>query len=151
MSNRASTRPRPRRIDDALSQLIDSLSPPLTLDDEEGGDTSASDREDILAAAEEQRHHASLQHAWRVFDTHATPTAGELSLPIGPAGYGIGSLVDGNINNASDLIKRRLLRGNAGPDRALRFSNLYSRLLTQPVLSQKWGILYLLYRLSGIG
>lgn len=157
MSNRASTRShanahgnaRPRRIEDALSQLIDSLSPPLTLDDEEN--TSASDREEILAAAEEQRLQANLQRAWRVFDTHATPTAGELSLPIGPAGYGIRSLVDGNINNASDLIKRKLLQGNAGPDRALRFSNLYSRLLTQPVLSQKWGILYLLYRLSGIG
>jgi gamma-tubulin complex component 3 len=30
----------------------------------------------------------------------------------------------------------------------LRFSNLYSRLLTQPVLNQKWAILYLLYQLS---
>ena len=150
MSNRTSTRshapPRPRRIEDALSQLIDSLSSPLTLDDE----NDEEGNEEILAAAEEKRHQASLQRAWRVFDTHATPTAGELSLPIGPAGYGIRSLVDGNINNASDLIKRRLLRGNAGPDRALRFSNLYSRLLTQPVLSQKWGILYLLYRLYGI-
>ena len=30
----------------------------------------------------------------------------------------------------------------------MRFSNLYSRLLTQPVLNQKWAILYLLYQLS---
>lgn len=34
------------------------------------------------------------------------------------------------------------------PDKALRFSNLYSRLLSQNVLSQKWAILYLLYQLS---
>lgn len=53
-----------------------------------------------------------------------------------------------NINNASDLIKRKLLRENPSPDKAVRFSNLYSRLLTQPVLSQKWAILYLLYKLS---
>ncbi|PLB40716.1 tubulin gamma complex associated family protein [Aspergillus candidus] len=54
-----------------------------------------------------------------------------------------------NINNAADMIKRKLLRQNASPDKAVRFGNLYSRLLTQPVLSQKWAILYLLYRLSG--
>jgi gamma-tubulin complex component 3 len=34
------------------------------------------------------------------------------------------------------------------PDKALRFSNLYSRLLTQKILSQKWAVLYLLYQLS---
>lgn len=150
MSNRQST--RPRRIDDALSQLIDSLTPPLTLSNlTEEEYTTSSDPEDLLAAAEENRHHAHLARAWQVLDSHATPTANDLSLPIGPAGYGIRNLADGNINNASDLIKRKLLRGNAGPDRALRFSNLYSRLLTQPVLSQKWGILYLLSRLSVIG
>ena len=142
--------PRPRRIDDALSQLIDSLTPPLTLSNLPEEEYSSSDPEDFLAAAEENRHHAHLARAWQVLDSHATPTANDLSLPIGPAGYGIRSLADGNINNASDMIKRKLLRGNAGPDRALRFSNLYSRLLTQPVLSQKWGILYLLYRLSVI-
>ncbi|PKY08392.1 hypothetical protein P168DRAFT_15962 [Aspergillus campestris IBT 28561] len=61
-----------------------------------------------------------------------------------------GSLAGGeNINNAADMIKRKLLRQNASPDKAVRFGNLYSRLLTQPVLSQKWAILYLLYRLSG--
>ncbi|TIA44470.1 hypothetical protein D6C76_01020 [Aureobasidium pullulans] len=34
------------------------------------------------------------------------------------------------------------------PDKALHFSNLYSRLLSQPVLDRKWAILYFLYRLS---
>src|SRR5271156_6382104 len=53
-----------------------------------------------------------------------------------------------DINQAQDLIKRKLLRANASPEKAARFSNLYSRLLSIPVLSQKWSILYLLYRLS---
>lgn len=51
-------------------------------------------------------------------------------------------------NQAQDLIKRKLLRENSSPEKAARFSNLYSRLLAIPVLSQKWAILYLLYTLS---
>lgn len=51
-------------------------------------------------------------------------------------------------NQAQDLIKRKLLRENASPEKAARFSNLYSRLLAIPVLNQKWAILYLLYKLS---
>lgn len=136
---------RPRRIDDALSQLIESLSPPLPLS--AIGDEYSDDADDALAAAEEHRHNAFLEHAWRTVDAHA----GSADNPASPSG-GIGrrgSLTGAeNINNASDLIKRKLLRENASPDKAVRFSNLYSRLLTQPVLSQKWGILYLLYRLS---
>lgn len=50
------------------------------------------------------------------------------------------------MNHASDLIKRKLIQSN--PSQALRFSNLYTRLLSLPVLSQKWAILYLLYQLS---
>lgn len=53
-----------------------------------------------------------------------------------------------DINQAQDLIKRKLLRENASPEKAARFSNLYSRLLSIPVLNQKWSILYLLYKLS---
>ncbi|KAL9072175.1 MAG: hypothetical protein Q9157_005205 [Trypethelium eluteriae] len=56
--------------------------------------------------------------------------------------------VAADVNHASDLIKKKLIRENNSPDKALRFSNLYSRLLSQPVLSQKWAILYLLYQLS---
>jgi len=44
------------------------------------------------------------------------------------------------------MIKRKLIQTN--PSQALRFSNLYSRLLSLPVLKQKWAILYLLYQLS---
>lgn len=124
---------RSRRVDDALSQLVESLLPPLSLSAVEG-DYSA-DEEDALVAAEERRHRDRLDGAWRLLES--SENAGNASVAAE------------NINNASDLIKRKLLGENASPDKAVRFSNLYSRLLTQPVLGQKWAILYLLYKLSG--
>ncbi|KAH0442783.1 spindle pole body component [Colletotrichum camelliae] len=60
----------------------------------------------------------------------------------GPASPAISS----DVNHASDLIKRKLIQSN--PSQALRFSNLYTRLLSLPVLGQKWAILYLLYQLA---
>ncbi|KAJ4302357.1 Microtubule-nucleating Tub4p (gamma-tubulin) complex component [Collariella sp. IMI 366227] len=54
--------------------------------------------------------------------------------------------ISSDVNHASDLIKRKLIQSN--PSQALRFSNLYTRLLSLPVLNQKWAILYLLYQLS---
>ncbi|ORY57250.1 Spc97/Spc98 family protein [Pseudomassariella vexata] len=51
-----------------------------------------------------------------------------------------------DVNHASDLIKRKLIQTN--PSQALRFTNLYSRLLALPVLNQKWAMLYLLYQLA---
>ncbi|KAK5102049.1 Microtubule-nucleating Tub4p (gamma-tubulin) complex component [Lithohypha guttulata] len=56
--------------------------------------------------------------------------------------------VPAEVNSAQDLIRRKLLRENASPEKAARFSNLYSRLLSMPVLNQKWRILYLLHSLS---
>jgi gamma-tubulin complex component 3 len=50
-----------------------------------------------------------------------------------------------DVNLAADLIRERLSRGGTerrGLERATSFGNLYSRLLAQPVLGQKWGILY---------
>lgn len=44
------------------------------------------------------------------------------------------------------MIKRKLYESN--PNQALRFSNLYNRLLSLPVLEQKWAILHLLNELS---
>jgi gamma-tubulin complex component 3 len=41
-----------------------------------------------------------------------------------------------------------VIRDNNTPEKALKFSNLYSRLLSQPVLSQKWAMLYFMYQLS---
>ncbi|KAF2399610.1 spindle pole body component alp6 [Trichodelitschia bisporula] len=53
-----------------------------------------------------------------------------------------------DVHHAADLIKRRLIRDNLSPEKALKFSNLYSRLLSQPVLSQKWAMLYFLHSLT---
>ncbi|PCH05493.1 Gamma tubulin complex protein 3 [Penicillium occitanis (nom. inval.)] len=130
---------RSRRVEDALSQLVDSLLPPIS--GSALGDDFSGDEEDAVAAAEEQRLQEHLGRAWRILDV-----VGAEKEQAGIDGSG-GSAAE-NINNASDLIKRKLLRENASPDKAVRFSNLYSRLLTQPVLGQKWAILYLLYRLS---
>ncbi|KAI1487350.1 spindle pole body component alp6 [Biscogniauxia mediterranea] len=49
-------------------------------------------------------------------------------------------------NHASELIRRKLVQTN--PSQALRYSNLYSRLLALPVLNQKWAMLYLLHQLA---
>ncbi|KAJ3567222.1 hypothetical protein NPX13_g6844 [Xylaria arbuscula] len=49
-------------------------------------------------------------------------------------------------NHASELIRRRLVQSD--PNLALRFSNLYSRLLALPILNQKWAMLYLLHQLA---
>ncbi|KAI9172390.1 Spindle pole body component alp6 [Paramyrothecium foliicola] len=54
--------------------------------------------------------------------------------------------ISSDVNHASDLIKRKLIQSN--PSQALRFSNLYTRLLALPVLDHKWAILYLLYQLA---
>lgn len=130
---------RSRRVEDAMSQLVDSLLPPISRS--ALGDDFSGDEEDAVTAAEEQRLQEHLGRAWRILDV-----VGAEKEQAGIDGGG-GSAAE-NINNASDLIKRKLLRENASPDKAVRFSNLYSRLLTQPVLGQKWAILYLLYRLS---
>ncbi|KAK0942927.1 Microtubule-nucleating Tub4p (gamma-tubulin) complex component [Friedmanniomyces endolithicus] len=54
-----------------------------------------------------------------------------------------------DVNQAADLITRRLVREGGGrPERAGKFGGLYSRLLAQPVLGQKWGILYFLWKVS---
>jgi gamma-tubulin complex component 3 len=53
-----------------------------------------------------------------------------------------------DVNQASDLIKKRLIQTNSSPEKALRFTNLYSRLLSIPVISQKWAVLYFLYQLG---
>ncbi|KAK3697397.1 Microtubule-nucleating Tub4p (gamma-tubulin) complex component [Vermiconidia calcicola] len=51
-----------------------------------------------------------------------------------------------DVNHAADLIKRRLLL--RGPEQRAKFEGLYSRLLAQPVLGQKWAILYFLMRVA---
>ncbi|MCJ1244573.1 Microtubule-nucleating Tub4p (gamma-tubulin) complex component [Trapelia coarctata] len=55
-----------------------------------------------------------------------------------------------DINQVSDLIKKKLWREHEAPDKAVHYSNLYSRLLTLPILTQKWAILYLLHQLADL-
>ncbi|KAM4066089.1 spindle pole body component [Hirsutella rhossiliensis] len=83
-------------------------------------------REDESAARE--RHDACFAVVKSVIDSPPSPA------------------ISSDVNHASDLIKRKLIQSN--PSQALRFSNLYSRLLALPVLEHKWAILYLLYQLA---
>ncbi|KAL6721335.1 Microtubule-nucleating Tub4p (gamma-tubulin) complex component [Lecanora helva] len=113
---------RSQRLDDALSSLVDILVPKLHNEDE---------------ATADERHDDALDLARSIIE---------------------GAVSD--VNHAADLIKKKrerlegqappaiVLRDNDSPDKAVQFSNLYARLLTQPVLSQKWSILYLLHQLA---
>ncbi|KAK2809570.1 hypothetical protein FQN50_003623 [Emmonsiellopsis sp. PD_5] len=147
--------PRSRRIEDALNQLVDSLvpatapSPTRREYDDALSETSTEEYARLEAAeADERRHRRCMDMAWSVLDD-AQVSADSSSGMAGGIGGGIGGGVSADvINNAPDMIKRKLLRENASPDKAVRFSNLYSRLLTQPVLGQKWAILYLLLRIG---
>lgn len=107
---------RMSRIDEALSQLFDTLLPidPATITDQ----TTLAWIDRLIQKATDIVH-----------DGQNDPPPPE-------------------VNSAQDLIKRKLLRENASPEKAAKFSNLYTRLLSIPVLSQKWRILYLLYSLS---
>lgn len=54
-----------------------------------------------------------------------------------------------DVNHAADLIKAKLVReGGGDPEAAVVFGNLYSRLLSQPVLGRKWAILWFLLRVG---
>ncbi|KAK6339226.1 Microtubule-nucleating Tub4p (gamma-tubulin) complex component [Orbilia javanica] len=48
----------------------------------------------------------------------------------------------------ANIIKNKLIRDNRTSDKALRFHNLYSRLLTLPLIKKKGAILHLLHELS---
>lgn len=162
-NNRLAGTNRPRRIDDALSQLVDSLLPPLPPtrrrdpdadddEDEEGDGDEGDDGDNTIA--DDLRRQRALERAWEILERKGEEKSAAGGGGIG-AGTGAGAsagVIGGphppEVNNASDLIKRKLLRENASPDKAVRFSNLYSRLLTQPVLAQKWAILFLLVRLG---
>ncbi|KAL1840971.1 hypothetical protein VTJ49DRAFT_7577 [Mycothermus thermophilus] len=74
------------------------------------------------------RHDDSFELVRSILESHGSPA------------------VSSDVNHAADLIKRKLIQSN--PSQALRFANLYTRLLSLPVLNQKWAILSLLYQLS---
>ena len=68
MSTAARNPARGRRLDDALSQLVDGLTPALPISAIQTEDYS--DEEEALASAENRRHNALLERAWRILDTH---------------------------------------------------------------------------------
>ncbi|KZZ96435.1 Gamma tubulin complex protein 3 [Ascosphaera apis ARSEF 7405] len=136
----SSQKHRSRRIDDALGQLVESLVPLSSARDDEELQPYAKD---FARVEDERRVRRALEHAYEVLEAYNAEAAHP-----DPAESGIVLPTPETINSAPDMIKRKLLHENESPDRAVAFSNLYSRLLTQPVLSQKWAILYLLYRLG---
>ncbi|KAF6218543.1 hypothetical protein HO133_005892 [Letharia lupina] len=81
-------------------------------------------------AAADERHDDALELARNIIDNQGSPA------------------VVSDVNHAAELIRKKLRRDNDSPDKEVQFSNLYARLLTQPVLSQKWSILYLLHQLA---
>ena len=80
--------------------------------------------------AADDRHENALEHARNIIERKGSPA------------------VVADVQHAADLIKKKLRRDHDSPESVVQFSNLYTRLLTQPVLSQKWGILYLLHQLA---
>ncbi|KAI4720388.1 hypothetical protein E4T48_03358 [Aureobasidium sp. EXF-10727] len=118
---------RAQRVDNALQQLLFRLIPWNQDDDE---------------ALEDQRFDEALQAARQTLGRHA-PLTDSLRADEQPS-----SATADDVQHAADLIKQKLVHENSRPDKALHFTNLYSRLLSQPVLDRKWAILYFLYRLS---
>ncbi|KAG8625362.1 hypothetical protein KVT40_007113 [Elsinoe batatas] len=109
---------REQRVDDALQQLVSRLVPPLTTGGEEEGN-------------EDGRWEEAVGLARRLIEVDPTEKQ-----------------TREDTSHAADLIRAKLVRDTGRPEKATKFSSLYSRLLTQPVLGQKWGILYFLYRLA---
>ncbi|KAI5858067.1 Spc98 family-domain-containing protein [Tricharina praecox] len=54
-----------------------------------------------------------------------------------------------DIQHVGDMIRGKLIRDNPTTEQAKKFSSLYTRLLTQSVLAQKWGVLKFLLEVSG--
>ena len=131
---------RSRRVEDGLSSLVYSLGP-----DSPRNRRPDEDLDEHESATAQARHRRALERAWQIIDSYPPPPPPtqqlQQSQPQLPG--------ETDMNTAPDLIKRKLLHDNDGPDKAVRFSNLYSRLLNQPVLSRKFEILYLLWKVAG--
>lgn len=129
-----------RRIEDALNRLIQSILPISASSD----DGTSDDSDNPAREADARRNRRALRRAHEILDNYREDEDG---VPGSAVLIGASPEV---VNSAPDMIKRKLVKEHPSPDKAARFSNLYSRLLTQPVLSQKWAILYLLYRIGQV-
>ncbi|KAI5308642.1 Microtubule-nucleating Tub4p (gamma-tubulin) complex component, partial [Ascosphaera atra] len=107
----SSQKHRSRRIDDALGQLVESLVPLSSARDDEELQPYARE---FARVEDERRVRRALEHAYEILETYnaeaANPNPGALGIELpGPE----------TINNAPDMIKRKLLRENDSPDRAV--------------------------------
>lgn len=85
---------------------------------------------------------ASADRRWEEANDFATRIIDEANTTDGGAG-------GEEVNHAADLISKRLVKsGKGSPEKAAAFGGLYSRLLAQPVLGRKWGILWFLLRVG---
>ncbi|EMC92145.1 hypothetical protein BAUCODRAFT_41657, partial [Baudoinia panamericana UAMH 10762] len=111
---------REERVDNALQKLLELLVPAQAYPDEP-------------EAHADQRWDEANELARNLLDDEAEASVAE------------------DVGLAGDRIQARLLRGmrgGVGPEKAAQFRGLYSRLLAQPVLGQKWGILHFLLRVA---
>lgn len=122
--NNAMSRSRQDRVDDALSQLVDRALPVREPNGKSTSDTDAA------AAADDERFQRVLELVHNLVGDSTDQQANVQ-----------------DVNHVADLIRQQLL-GTGDTEHALKFGNLYARLLALPVLTQKWGILYLLHLLA---
>lgn len=125
---------REQRINKAIYSLVRQLLPDIPDEDP----VAAEEREENAIAFVKE-----VLERYTLINQNCTVDAYSLALSASKH-----PVVGADVNQASDLIKKRLIQTNPTPDKALRFSNLYSRLLSIPVISQKWAILYFLYQLG---
>ncbi|KAJ2976665.1 hypothetical protein NUW58_g8031 [Xylaria curta] len=114
---------RSKRVDTSINRLISQIIPdnPHNTEDEN-----------------QQRHDLLFQQVKEQLERQVrTQSRGAESRKAGKRESG---------GNDEELIRRDLVQSD--PNLALRFSNLYSRLLALPILDQKWAMLYLLHQLT---
>lgn len=121
---------RTARIDDALQHLLLRLLPPP----ESASTTPLTEDE------EDARFDAALSRARDILDK---AEAGN--------GSGNGNGKEEDVGFVAEGIRGRLVRSRSGTEDARRFEGLYGRLMTQPVLERKGGILRFLEGVGEVG
>jgi gamma-tubulin complex component 3 len=141
--------PQDDRVEWALSQLVDHFLPATDYEDE----FDAEARQDEVL----ERAHDTIDRCSSTADIYANPNWA-VYFRYQPTE----TVLD--IQHLGDLIKKKradpistahrmnwqaaVIRDNPTTEQAKKFGSLYTRLLTQPVLSQKWGVLKFLLELS---
>jgi gamma-tubulin complex component 3 len=121
-----------RRITSAINNLVEHLVPAFAGEDP--------------AEVDERRENAH-DLTWSILQANIAPAVeadGSLTVIFGLCSFADPAIV----NQAGDLIKKKLMRSSPTPEKAYQFNNLYQRLLAETVLTKKWAILYFLYQLA---